>query len=98
MTGDIFAKGGSREWPQGSRRPPGTPLVGAAPGGLLGSFPLKLRYSSDKYPPSIFSTFGDVLFQQLNVHFSLLNPASAVSAPESCKLCKTSQNNIRTTS
>src|SRR4051812_16570510 len=43
-----------------------------------------------------FIEFGGVLIQQLDVHFSPLNPASTVSAPKSCKLCKTSQNNIRT--
>src|SRR4051812_14630416 len=71
--GNIYAKGGSREWPKGSRQPPGAALVGATPGGRLGtwwppsgSFLAKLRYSSGKYPPSIFSAFGDVLFQQLN--------------------------------
>src|SRR4051812_32743289 len=86
--GGYICQRGEPGVPQGSRWPPGAPLVWAvprgAPGNLVapsGSFSVRLRYSSEKYPPSIFSSFGDVLFQQLNVHFSLSNPASATSAP-----------------
>src|SRR3954470_4444547 len=46
--------------------------------------------------PVNFIAFGVDLIQQLGVHFSQLNSGSAASAPESCKLCKTSQNYIRT--
>src|SRR4051812_33255235 len=61
-------------------------LVGVVPRGRLGTWwpPCGscfawLHHSSEKRPPSIFSSFGGLLIQELDVHFSPLNPASAVS-------------------
>ena len=101
--GGNIGQRGHRGGPTGIQEGAWRALGGAATGTLLDPWwvPSGPLFGSSSDSPkyllmSNFIEFGGDLIEQLEVHFSPLNLASAASAPESCKLCKTSQNNIRT--